>query len=69
MVTFDPDKKKTKRTWMRRLFGLNPAADVRRARLDHRDAAATINENKAKIRRARSAKADVKALRKAGILK
>ncbi|AZM51748.1 hypothetical protein DMA15_03445 [Streptomyces sp. WAC 01529] len=69
MVTFDPDKKATKRTWLRRIFGLNPAADVRRARLDHRDAAATINENKAKIKKARSDKAYVKQLKKDGTLR
>ncbi|MEV0123145.1 hypothetical protein AB0I16_16655 [Streptomyces sp. NPDC050703] len=76
MITFDPDKKPTKRTWLRRIFGLNPAADIRRARLDHRDAAAKINENrarinenKAKIKKARSDRAYVKQLKKDGTLK
>ncbi|MEU5996241.1 hypothetical protein ABZ837_00250 [Streptomyces sp. NPDC047197] len=69
MITFDPDKKRTKRTILRRLFSLNLAANVRRARLDHRDAAATINENKSKIRKARSDRAYVKQLRKDDTLK
>ena len=65
MVTFDPDKKPTKRTWMRRLFDLNPAADVRRARLDARD----LKTARGKLAKARSEKAEIKDLRKRGILK
>ncbi|MFD4527867.1 hypothetical protein ACFWP7_28835 [Streptomyces sp. NPDC058470] len=65
MITFDPDKKPTKRTWMRRLFSLNMAADVRRARLDNRD----LKTARGKLKAARSAQADVKDLKKRGILK
>ncbi|WP_327351750.1 hypothetical protein [Streptomyces sp. NBC_01304] len=65
MVTFDPDKKPTKRTVWRRIFGLNPAADVRRARLDTRD----MKEARAKIKRARSDRAYVKQLKKDGTLR
>ncbi|WP_055563590.1 hypothetical protein [Streptomyces atriruber] len=69
MVTFDPDRKKTKRTIWRRMFGMNPAADIRRARMDHRDAAASINGNKARIKKARSDRAYIKQLKKDGTLK
>ncbi|MGW6790077.1 hypothetical protein [Streptomyces chartreusis] len=65
MVTFDPDKKETKRSWWRTLFGLNPAADVRRARLATRD----VKANSAKLRSAREERREIKRLRKAGILK
>lgn len=65
MVTFDPDKKETKRGLFRTLFSPFVGANVRRARLAHRDAAAT----KEKLRQARSDRAYVKQLKKDGTLK
>jgi len=52
MVTFDPDKKRTKRGLWRTLFGLNPAADVRRARLSTRDVKTARGEAQGGTRRA-----------------
>jgi hypothetical protein len=65
MVTFDPDKKKTKNTWLRKLFSPNEAGNIRRARMDARD----LKDKRAKLKAARAANADMKALRRAGILK
>lgn len=64
MIT-DPDKKATKRGWIRTLFSPFVGANIRRARLAGRD----VTEARSKLRAQRSASADVKALRKAGILK
>lgn len=61
----DPDKKATRRGLFRILFSPFMGANIRRARLASRD----VSDSRAKLRSARSAAADVKALRKAGILK
>lgn len=66
MVTFDPAKKKTKRGFWRTLNPFSsPAADVRRARLQTQD----VTDAREKLRKQRSLNADVKALKRAGILK
>jgi hypothetical protein len=64
MIT-DPDKKATKRGLFRTLFSPFMGANIRRARLAHRDMA----DQREKLNASRALNADVKALRKAGILK
>lgn len=64
MIT-DPDKKATKRGWFRTLFSPFAGANARRARLAHRDLVAA----KGRLAVQRDANADVKALKRAGILK
>lgn len=64
MIT-DPDKKATKRGWFRTLFSPFVGANVRRARLASRD----VTDARSELKKQRAANADVKALRKAGILK
>lgn len=64
MIT-DPDKKRTKRGVFRTIFSPFVGANIRRARLQTRD----VKNAKARLAVQRSANADVKALRKAGVLK
>jgi hypothetical protein len=64
MIT-DPDKKATKRGWFRTLFSPFMGANIRRARLQTRD----VQDARANLRAQRSANADVKELRRRGILK
>ncbi len=64
MIT-DPDKKATKRGLFRTLFSPFLGANIRRARLANRDFA----DARLELRKQRGLNADVKALRKAGILK
>lgn len=61
----DPDKKPTKRGWIRTLFSPFIGANVRRARLAHRDA----SDARTRLREQRDLNRSVKDLRKAGILK
>ncbi len=65
MVTFDPDKKKTKRGFWRSLFSPFIGASVRRARLQTRD----VKDARAKLKKTRSEKDEIKELRRKGILK
>lgn len=65
MVTFDPDKKATKRGWFRTIFSPFIGANTRRARLAHRDAKA----GRARLKTAQSERAYVKQLKKDGTLK
>lgn len=64
MIT-DPDKKATKRGWFRTLFSPFMGANVRRARLAHRDMVSARD----RLHEQRALNGDVKALKKAGILK
>jgi len=64
-MIIDPDKKTTKRGLFRTLFSPFMGANIRRARLAHRDAV----DARERLAGARSRQADVKALKKAGILK
>jgi hypothetical protein len=64
-MIIDPDKKATKRGLFRTLFSPFMGANIRRSRLAHRDLA----DARADLARRRALSGDVKALRKAGILK
>jgi hypothetical protein len=65
MMIIDPDKKATKRGWFRTLFSPFSGANARRARLAHRDFSCARDN----LRQQRALSGDVKALRKAGVLK
>lgn len=64
MIT-DPDKKATKRGLFRTLFSPFMGANIRRARIQTRD----VVDARAELARRRALAGDVKALKKAGVLK
>ncbi len=64
-MIIDPDKKPTKRGWFRTIFSPFMGANTRRARLAHRD----LTSARDRLAEQRALNGDVKALRKAGILK
>lgn len=67
MVTVNPDKKRTKRGWIRTLFSPFVGASARRAVLAHRDAADARQTYK--DRRAEIKGLNIKELKKRGILR
>lgn len=64
-MIIDPDKKATKRGWFRTLFSPFAGANIRRARLATRD----VQSARDNLKTQRALNGDVKALKKAGILK
>lgn len=64
MIT-DPDKKSTKRGWIRTILSPFMGANIRRARLQTRD----LRTARAKLAAQRETSASIKDLRKRGILK